>query len=460
MSIIPDEDYLIKEQKEYNEILNHLITLVSTTYKEKKNRSEVFTKLSLIKSMFQVLDKNVFYNPYVKWLDTSNGIGNFSIYIYSILMYTLKEYNNDKLDLRNEDIRKKHILENMLYVCELDKKNCLLYKILLNDKNKYKLNIFQGDSLEIDLFKQWNLKTSDYIITIGNPPYNRGIWKKFIKKFIPISKEFLFIIPSTFTINYNRKQYIDLLLKNGLKTIKFMGKPFDKVNIEILFFHTKKNYNGDIFLNNFQINRNYDIIDAKNIDEYNLIKKLKNYKHMKLLTGKNLTLNYNVKRIYESSYTIKNKEETGFNIRMLSRLAGGINCEFLWVEENLNDESFHKILFPCGTAGYKSITNLKKLSKPIVKSRYSDKNECISKSIKYVNLSKKEHYEKINWYILESKVSRFIFLKLNKWETINTSIFLYIPKIEFDLLEELTNNKLFELLKLTKKEIDIINSYF
>lgn len=460
MSIISEEDYLIDEQKEYNKILNYIIVLLTPTYNEKKNRSEVFTKLSLIKLMFEVFDKNIFLDPYIKWFDSSNGVGNFPIYIYSILMHTLKTYNDDNLDLRDEEIREKYILENMLYICELDKKNCLLYKMLLSHKNKYKLNIFQGNSLDVDLFKQWNIKETDYIITIGNPPYNGGIWKKFIEKFIPISNEFLFIIPSTFTINYSRQKYIDLLKKNGLKTIKFLGKAFDKVNMEILFFHTKKEYIGKIFLNDFQIERENNIIDAKSIEEYNLINKLKNYEHLELKTGKNLTLNYNNKRIYKSSGIIKNKEEKGFNIKMLSRLAGGINCEYLWVKENLNDINYHKILFPSGTGNYKSINNLKKLEKPIVNSRFSNKNECISKSIKYIDLLKEEHYQKVSWYILESKISRFIFIKLNKWETINTSIFLYIPKIDFDLLKNNNDKELFKLLKLNEKEIKIINSYF
>ena len=64
--------------------------------------------------------------------------------------------------------KKKHILENMLYMSELNKKNFLICKQIFDINNEYKLNIYNGDSLKLDINKEWNIDKFDIII--GNPP--------------------------------------------------------------------------------------------------------------------------------------------------------------------------------------------------------------------------------------------------------------------------------------------------
>jgi hypothetical protein len=46
---------------------------------------------------------------------------------------------------------KKHIIENMLYMSELNKKNVMVCKQIFNINNEYKMNIHEGDSLEIKI---------------------------------------------------------------------------------------------------------------------------------------------------------------------------------------------------------------------------------------------------------------------------------------------------------------------
>ncbi len=188
-----DLNIMISNNK-YIKMLEYFIKLVTPTKKEKNVRGEVFTPISLVNEMLDKLPENVWLNPHLKWLDPANGIGNFPVCVFLKLMGTLRDYNDKEgLDLRDEEIRRKHILENMIYVCELDKKNCLLYKILLGHDGKYNLNIHQGSSLELDIKNIWGFDKFDIIV--GNPPYNkpknsslkggyggRSLWDKFVVK--------------------------------------------------------------------------------------------------------------------------------------------------------------------------------------------------------------------------------------------------------------------------------------
>ena len=82
---------------------------------------EVFTPKALIDEMMNKLkeiDPSVFKNPNLKWLDPSNGTGNFPMVVFEMLNDGLKDYNKDGLDLRDETVRKTHIIQNMLYMVE------------------------------------------------------------------------------------------------------------------------------------------------------------------------------------------------------------------------------------------------------------------------------------------------------------------------------------------------------
>ena len=72
--------------------------------------------------------------------------------------------------IKDENERKKHILENMLYMCELNKKNVLVCNQIFNINNEYKLNIYQGDFLSFNPKKIFNIKEFDIIIGKFHPP--------------------------------------------------------------------------------------------------------------------------------------------------------------------------------------------------------------------------------------------------------------------------------------------------
>ena len=162
---------------------------------EKKKFGEVMTPLELVKEMLATLPEEVWSNPNLKWLDPANGTGPYPLMIIYRLMNGLKDWEPD------EEKRYKHIVEKMIYVCELQPKNMFLYICAVDPWDMYQLNIYTGSFLDfggpkVVIFDKhmkevWNVDKFD--IVIGNPPYNgaetgggNSLWDKFIRKSIPM----------------------------------------------------------------------------------------------------------------------------------------------------------------------------------------------------------------------------------------------------------------------------------
>jgi len=106
------------------EVLNYYLNNSKVITNKKNEKGEVFTPLELVEEMLDKLPKDVWSNPLYKWLDPAAGSGAFPICIYYRLMIGLKE------EIKNENLRRKHILENMLYMCEIDPVNVEILKII------------------------------------------------------------------------------------------------------------------------------------------------------------------------------------------------------------------------------------------------------------------------------------------------------------------------------------------
>ena len=180
------------------ELLEYINSQLKPKLKQKQENGEVFTPLPLVKEMLDKLDEaykqehgeSIFTNKSLTWFDPAVGIGNFPIIVYQRLMIGLSSAIPD------EEERRRHILEDMLYMSEITPKNVFICsKIFCGDKYK-KLKLYQGDTLKMDPKKEWGIDKFD--IVIGNPPYNKGgirshtgnqladnnetIWPKFIDK--------------------------------------------------------------------------------------------------------------------------------------------------------------------------------------------------------------------------------------------------------------------------------------
>jgi hypothetical protein len=152
---------------------------------------EINTPFNFINKMLSIIPKEYFENKTLKWLDPGSGHGNYSLCLFFILFKSLIK------SIPNPDERKKHIIENMIYMIELNKDNIPF----LREKFGEKGNIIEENYLE------WKTDLKfDFII--GNPPYNfngvkkvptknninkkedgKTIWCEFVKKNISLLKE-------------------------------------------------------------------------------------------------------------------------------------------------------------------------------------------------------------------------------------------------------------------------------
>ena len=188
----------------------------------KKARGEVFTPLNLVREMLYGLRKSdptqiwgmrdgtlfeddpedriggipleVWRNPESKWLDPANGIGNFPFVAFLMLDFQLSK------TMKDPAARKKHIVEKMLYMIEIDKGNVnTARKIFETLAPGAKSNICCADTLKLkkdDLTREFGV--AEFDIVMGNPPFNKGgirshtgkqlgdknetIWPKFVEK--------------------------------------------------------------------------------------------------------------------------------------------------------------------------------------------------------------------------------------------------------------------------------------
>ena len=160
------------------------------------NNGEVFTPLIQLYNMFDPYERhlkdyydNKFDNvfPYIditpdtKIIDLAAGRGNGSAYLYQMLFNN----KNIKDSFENKDDRRKHILNNMLYMSEINPVNISILKDLFGENNK---NIIPGDAIgknkdggilsvkepkHFKLLKYFEEKGIKFDIIFTNPPYQK-----------------------------------------------------------------------------------------------------------------------------------------------------------------------------------------------------------------------------------------------------------------------------------------------
>jgi hypothetical protein len=244
-SMFQNEKIKIYNIKNPEKLLEQINKTLPFTKKAKEDRGEVFTPMNLVNEMLDKLPEEVWKNKDLKWLDPSAGMGNFPVAIYMRLMIGLK---NEFFD---EDKRRRHILEEMLYMVELDKGNVfIMNKIFCS--NTYKLNIFQGSFIEGD-YKDFDIYSSNikFNIIVGNPPYNQGgisskkreiqkvsgkvqktIWPDFISKSFKLLKDsgyLLFINPLSWLKNTHKLH--NSILEKHIIYLELWDVNYSKTNI-------------------------------------------------------------------------------------------------------------------------------------------------------------------------------------------------------------------------------------
>jgi hypothetical protein len=186
------KDYKMSSTKHIQNVIKMLRDYVEFGDVEVKNFGEIMTPISLVEEMLDTLPDNVWTNPNLKWLDPCNGAGIFVSIIVQRLLKGLVNFEPD------EDLRYKHIMENMIYVGELQPKNMFLYLYAFDPQDKLDLNIYCGSYLtnEFDLHMKDVYGVEKFDIVVMNPPYNDNnpnsgsahvLWDKFVEKVLEIS---------------------------------------------------------------------------------------------------------------------------------------------------------------------------------------------------------------------------------------------------------------------------------
>jgi hypothetical protein len=245
-------------------IQKYILNNEESQNKNKKQFGEVFTPYITIIKMLDALEnryykknkRSIFANKSLKWLDNSSGIGNFMVVIYYKLNLGLKDI------IINDELRKKHIIENMLYMSELEKTNVDKCIQFFNSDSTYKLNINCGNSLQLDIKKTWNIDNVDIII--GNPPYqkqnnknnsarggtNNNLYIDFINKSIEMIKEdgyFVYIHPQNWRKIGNNILSKFLTYRLEFLALNYGGKLFKNVSVNTDFYVLKKTKNDNKF---------------------------------------------------------------------------------------------------------------------------------------------------------------------------------------------------------------------
>ena len=313
-------EYTIENPGKLLEYINQNLTPKD---KERKEKGEVFTPMWLVNEMLDKLPKEVWTKSDYKWLDPAVGIGNFPIAIYLRLMKGLES------EFPNEEERKTHILENMIYMIDISDKNIFILKKIFCSKDKfnkgkYELNIHKGSFFHKNKDKSDDYKkTGDWVETfkvskfhciVGNPPYNKG-WEG--RQGGVLWKDFVFLSWDILNIN----GYLTYIHPLGWR------KPFsigDKENNAGRVWYIFKQYNlifmkiSDKKIDNFP-KVDYYIVQKKEIKNFEtrVVNEFKNYKTDENMKLSNLQFIPNF--VSKLSLSIINKllSKTGEKIKVI-----------------------------------------------------------------------------------------------------------------------------------------------
>ncbi len=432
----------------YQEVLEFYHRLLKPTDKEKKQTGEVFTPFKLCFEMLSHLPIEVWSNKYLKWFDPANGIGNFPVCIYFNLMEGLK------LEIPNKEERKKWILEEMIYISEWSEKNCLLYNLIFGEK--YVLNIYQGDTLKLDLetFVWQNGKViKKFDIIVGNPPYQGSGRKKiyilFIKKMLENNLNengFLLFITPQLSINFltgseisqqKIDKFYNLIYINSNNQIK--QKYFKNIGSDFVYFIVKNNkYNDNTLIiyenekqENIKLTFNNLIILDGNTNNI-LLNKL-------IIINKNLwnrkaaRIDTNLQDIQTDTY----KNKIIYKIKK--------NIEYKYTDKLHKDHNIYKVLYP--TLGDNYIIDEKRELFPgtsfVVYIPCIDIEEC--KNIIILKNSKLFQYLIKSFKNQRSPID-YIWRNLIKYGNFN--------------IEINNENDIYNYFKLTNEEINLIENLY
>jgi hypothetical protein len=445
--------------------LERILTEMSTPYLDVNQTSkikyaEVFTPIWLIdEQLNNCFNSEDFKNPNLKWLDPANGIGNYTIRLVQKLLIGLK----DLPGLENEEVRFKWIIENMIYVAEIQTLNQFAFIHLLDLENKFKLNFYTGSFLDNEFLlhskNNWNVDKFDRII--GNPPYKikdngakasaKPIYNLFIETSIKLLSNdgvLSFITPSRW---FGGGKGLDLFRKTMMSSnkLEFVKHFVDETKIfgknvrisgGVSYFRYSKSYNGKCLFNGVSINlNNFDIIVcqtealklvSKIIDKQNILERFNARSYYKIQTNDVRLGDIQINHNWVPCYVSKNKGFLKFiDITTLQRQES-TKWRVLTPRAHAKAASGFGNIFISAPGEYYSDTYI---------SFFADSEEEAKSILSYLNT------KFANYLLSIRKVSQDISSDTLKW----------IPIVPFD--REWTDEIVVEWFNLTEEDIKLIN---
>jgi len=438
-----------------------LLELISDCLKpktiEKKTFGEVFTPMDFIndKMLKDIEDywlknknENIWENKKLTWYDPATGMGNYPVAIYYRLMEGLKN------KIPNENKRKKHIIEKQLHMGELNKKNCFVVKQIFNINNKYNLNLYEGNTLEInlnDVFKKTN-----FDIIIGNPPYNEelktkqgsapALYNKFIEYYMNKCNLLSFIVPSRwFASGKGLDKFREMMLnktdivyiKHYDDACKIFGNTVD-IKGGVNYFLIDKNYNGLCDYNGSELKlSNYDIfVDSK---YYNIINKIMIHKSLS-----NIFIGQSYSGINSNDERLIDKNTNTTLLCYVSQQKGFIKyIEKNKITKNRNFNKWKIITTRSAFGAYSGFGNMF-IGKP---------NEICNQSYVIFEVNSENEAKSLLSY-MKCKLPNLLLSIRKSSQDISESTCKWIPLPPLN--KEWNDNEVYEYFKLSKDEIKLI----
>jgi adenine-specific DNA-methyltransferase len=420
------------------------------TKEEKSNNAEIPTPVRLVDEMLNVIPEEFWTTPQ-KVFEPCCGKGNFVLGIFDKFYEGLKKFEPDDVK------RCKIIITGCLYYADLTTMNTFITTEILKchiqsytglDELDYKFNSYTGDTLKIDIIKEFEIEKFDAVI--GNPPYqntdengrkalNHNLWSSFITELFKLINQdgyLLFVTPNSWMSPTSKMKevfydnYIVYLNINECERHFNVGSKFSyyliqkthkKEKTNVVCLYNKIKYNSEIiitdftFLPNLLCDKSLSILHKFYHNNFEKVS-FKTTSELHNTTKKNCIRDAMDKEfIYPIRHTTKN------NIRYSNK------------KHSLSDSN-------------KILMNLSGNLKPV----YDDGKMGFTQAQMYLITDNSNFVDVIN-----SKMYSFIF-NICKWSGFNIELIFHdIPYIREDFIDD---NQIYKLFNITEDEQLLIES--
>jgi len=320
------------------------------TNEEKKKNAEVPTPVVLVDEMLNVIPVE-FWTTIHSVFEPCCGKGNFILGIFD------KFYNGLKETIPDEVERCKTIMTKCMYYGDLTSMNVFITTEILKchiqsytglDELDYKFNSYTGDTLQLDIEKEFKVKVFDAVI--GNPPYStdpsksdtKPLYDKFIERYIDVGKVLLFVVPSRWFVGGKGLDNFRSFMMNR-KDIKLINHEDDSkkwfgnnIVIEggVNYFLKNSSHNGECKFNG----------DVYDLSKYDCIIKPKYHKIIDIVNKMDSIEKKYMGRYFKIETNDKRLKDTGNVKCYVSTLKSKDRCKYVEKYDFNNENTFWKVI--------------------------------------------------------------------------------------------------------------------